>query len=204
MHRTTKRRESKIKNNTENIFDRRCVCVCVCAAISHLYISIHLYICICDVCIHIRTIDRASFYSVRFSFVLLSSSYLLANLISNKIICSICGCFYSVCILFCCDCYSVQRLQFRCISNVFLLSRKHNRWVRVEFRTLLYDANRKAKQKKMFISNEIHTLSAMVRGDFAHLNRNTQICEEIEIEQHSCNSSLDLPEIPLTCWSRSP
>lgn len=140
------------------------MCVCVCAAISHLYISIHLYICICDVCIHIRTIDRASFYSVRFSFVLLSSSYLLANLISNKIICSICGCFYSVCILFCCDCYSVQRLQFRCISNVFLLSRKHNRWVRVEFRTLLYDANRKAKQKKMFISNEIHTLSAMVRA----------------------------------------
>lgn len=64
--------------------------VSVCRAILfEMLLYIHLFICILDPSIAPHFIAFASL------FVFLSSSYLRANLISNKIICSICGCFYS-------------------------------------------------------------------------------------------------------------
>lgn len=83
--------------------------------------------------------------------------------------------------------------------QMLFLSSKCNRWVRVEVRTLLHDADN--KRKKGRVQNENRANWNDERNGLRVANIwivCVCVClyEEIEIRQHSCNSSLALREIP--------
>lgn len=140
----------------------------MCRCIFRFYSTIHLY--------WDHRSRETHFIAVRFSFVFLSSSYRLANLISNKIICSICGCFYIRTIR---NCWPENA---QCISLLFIKAMQSRSSCRSSYFTALHATATVDMEKKWCVCN------AEIRAQKFKRNSCSKH-KEIGIRQHSYGST---------------